>query len=462
MDSASSFVGPRQVQPEYQKQYTLVKIEGRLRFAAVLRHTLGLPPEILAEIFLHCLPPAYESMLPHFYSAPLVLCRVCRRWRDVATATSALWSKLHIAFDTMPMTHDLELYNLYKTWLSRARGAPLSLLVEQREQSQEEDPLARSAADSLIRIIVGLSRQWRSLEVDLTQQLANVMFPTEGTYPLLEDLDIWSDAAISIFHAPQLREVSISPHIRLPWHQLTTLRCYGASVPSCVDILRQSPNLLEVNFRLQGGPKPITTSIFHLDRLQSLALGSCGDMAHHLMHVLDCLTIPALKTLTLEFPEIAPTNESPYLSFRSFISRSSCQIHTLSLEYLPTMVTSLIACLQATPSLVVLKLLPAPHLADMCAVFGHLTGVNDFLPKLEVFDTCLPDNSTAEWLPIVSVVTRMVCWRWAAATRLRSFRLGHYGDDDLVIDALESHPDCHRLQAEGMELYFGNDDDYDW
>ncbi|KAJ7685718.1 hypothetical protein DFH06DRAFT_1119116 [Mycena polygramma] len=224
--------------------------------------------------------------------------------------------------------------------------------------------------------------------------------------------------------------------------------------------MAQSSNLREANFQLEGSWEPFIppSSMLQLNRLQSLALEVCEDMDHHLMPVLNCLTIPALKSLTLEFPypHILPTSihVSP---FRSFISRSPFQIHTLSLEYLPTMVTSLIACLQATPSLVHLKLRPAPHLANMSAVFGQLTGVADFLPKLEGFHTYLPLNRDAEWYPTVSVVARMLCWRWAAVgiTRLRSFRLW-YGDG-LEIDAIKSHPECHRLRAEGMKLYFGKD-----
>ncbi|KAJ7685720.1 hypothetical protein DFH06DRAFT_49472 [Mycena polygramma] len=249
-----ALVGPpllcsRQVEPEYyQSQYTLINREGRLRFAAVLRHTFHLPPEILAEIFLHCLP---QAGFPSPTTAPLVLCGVCRRWRDVAIGTSALWSSLSIDFDRMsnpgPMTDPNP---VYQTWLSRARGAPLSLLLQQEDF---DGYVAIDDREALARSVVELSGQWRSIQVGVRQDLANALFPITETYPLLEDLNIsppdhQDNLAISIFHAPQLREVTISRynmHIQLPWHQLTTLGCYRASIPSYLDILSPSPKVSE-------------------------------------------------------------------------------------------------------------------------------------------------------------------------------------------------------------------------
>ncbi|KAF8840025.1 hypothetical protein BDN67DRAFT_904380, partial [Paxillus ammoniavirescens] len=49
-----------------------------------------LPDELLQEIFKRCLPDT-RYIVPNIYSAPLVLTRVCRRWRVVAHGTSELW-----------------------------------------------------------------------------------------------------------------------------------------------------------------------------------------------------------------------------------------------------------------------------------------------------------------------------------------------------------------------------------
>ncbi|KAF8874613.1 hypothetical protein BD779DRAFT_249796 [Infundibulicybe gibba] len=53
----------------------------------------GIPPEILGEIFLHCLPPGKWGSFSA--SDPLwVLTKVCYSWREVALSMPLLWSKL--------------------------------------------------------------------------------------------------------------------------------------------------------------------------------------------------------------------------------------------------------------------------------------------------------------------------------------------------------------------------------
>ncbi|KIM73772.1 hypothetical protein PILCRDRAFT_54680, partial [Piloderma croceum F 1598] len=60
------------------------------------------PPEILSEIFIHCLetkwfnPAYYEHLLylrilPRLDRAPLLLGSVCRQWRAIALSTPRLW-----------------------------------------------------------------------------------------------------------------------------------------------------------------------------------------------------------------------------------------------------------------------------------------------------------------------------------------------------------------------------------
>ncbi|KAF8879719.1 hypothetical protein BD779DRAFT_1551158, partial [Infundibulicybe gibba] len=68
---------------------------------------LDLPPEIISDIFVHCLPwihPVQRGSYPFqntrpqiafdLCDAPLLLTRVCRRWRLIAEATPTLWTRL--------------------------------------------------------------------------------------------------------------------------------------------------------------------------------------------------------------------------------------------------------------------------------------------------------------------------------------------------------------------------------
>ncbi|KAF8874601.1 hypothetical protein BD779DRAFT_249504 [Infundibulicybe gibba] len=51
-----------------------------------------LPPEILGEIFLHCLPLGKRGTFSTRH-APWLLTKVCRSWRKVALSTPLLWSR---------------------------------------------------------------------------------------------------------------------------------------------------------------------------------------------------------------------------------------------------------------------------------------------------------------------------------------------------------------------------------
>ncbi|KAG1837743.1 hypothetical protein C8R48DRAFT_577243, partial [Suillus tomentosus] len=51
------------------------------------------PTEILSQIFNHCLPDYIYLLSPSSLpvQAPILLTRVCRRWREVAVGTPRLW-----------------------------------------------------------------------------------------------------------------------------------------------------------------------------------------------------------------------------------------------------------------------------------------------------------------------------------------------------------------------------------
>ncbi|KAJ7215601.1 hypothetical protein GGX14DRAFT_305468, partial [Mycena pura] len=51
---------------------------------------LTLPPEITSRIFVHCLPH-HGRVRPSLRCAPLVLTRICGKWRAVALSTGELW-----------------------------------------------------------------------------------------------------------------------------------------------------------------------------------------------------------------------------------------------------------------------------------------------------------------------------------------------------------------------------------
>ncbi|KAJ7226959.1 hypothetical protein GGX14DRAFT_331683, partial [Mycena pura] len=64
-------------------------------YLALLSPVRALPPEILKEIFVECLPTSHCAIMHPFHS-PLLLGRVCGAWRTIALSTPELWSSVHV------------------------------------------------------------------------------------------------------------------------------------------------------------------------------------------------------------------------------------------------------------------------------------------------------------------------------------------------------------------------------
>ncbi|KAF7337875.1 F-box domain-containing protein [Mycena venus] len=486
-------------------QNILVKdSDGRLRLTRFTRRDSTLPSEILTLIFIQCLPDE-DFVIPSPTTAPFLLCAVCHRWRQITLSTRILWSSLALrpicmlnrtpydrddfnqmrllrghnalSFDCPELsdTEGADAVELYDTWLSRARGAPLSLRVAEDQEVYGAPDWYLSAKASLIKSLVTLSEQWRNLELDLPEEDLFPSLPVKGKYPLLEKLSLTISSdylrhSISFCDAPKLREVFLYPydrHIQLPWHQLTSLRIhdiilYGHSAHFLLDILGRASNLVDASlgitvFELE--PLELPEAAVLLPYLQSLHLTDEGDHGS-LVTFLACLKAPSLKTLSVDDSE-SPTDISPFLSF---VSQSAFQLHTLKLSRMPGTTDLLIQCLKAIPSVVHLKLRPSQLDNTLLSQF---TGHSDFLPKLESFHLVAVYSEITGTTPDIAVnVMDMLHWRWTAVgvTRLQSFRLAYNakepgfncnGKIPGLDDALSSRSKFRRLQNEGMVLYVG-------
>ncbi|KAJ3878442.1 hypothetical protein F5051DRAFT_327910, partial [Lentinula edodes] len=85
-----------------------------------------LPPETLAEIFMHCVLAA--DAVRSLQEAPLILTIICRDWRRVAIDTPLLWKSLHFYLPPH-LNQDALSQRLagISLWLERSGSLPLSL-----------------------------------------------------------------------------------------------------------------------------------------------------------------------------------------------------------------------------------------------------------------------------------------------------------------------------------------------
>ncbi|KAJ7901041.1 hypothetical protein B0H14DRAFT_2670504 [Mycena olivaceomarginata] len=297
---------------------------------------LTLPPEIVAEIFVDFLP-AYPEFPPYSGSrSPLLLCRICRHWRAVALTTPALWKAISIVVCERD-AYETQKLELLKTWIARSGSCPLSLSII--------GPTYRTTAPifaQLIETAVAHCNRWEHLDMLIPFDHLHLV---RGEMSLLRDLtigptDLRSDApsTLSLFEAaPQLRNVVLTScfltsTIRLPWAQLTHLEAHCLYEHECIEILRDAPFLVACTLSLCCSDEELDVDEWpdvpvHMHLRTLILRANAPDEDARMWLVLDCLTLPVLRTL--EVMELCMTLDS----LVAFVSRSQCSLDELRVTH---------------------------------------------------------------------------------------------------------------------------------
>jgi len=136
-----------------------------------------LPPDLLGDIFVNCLPTQHEAII-NTDECPLVLTQICSGWRALALRTPRLWSSIHIVTRTRVERRNACL-EVVKMWLKRSGDCPLSLSLSiTYDNSSEQD-------DGLVDLVLSLSKRWLNLSISGTgKQLSNFakVLPCDAPY----------------------------------------------------------------------------------------------------------------------------------------------------------------------------------------------------------------------------------------------------------------------------------------
>ncbi|KAJ6515330.1 hypothetical protein C8R45DRAFT_956126 [Mycena sanguinolenta] len=307
----------RRVLQELEDARTAVERE----LNATVYPVLSLPPEIMAEIFIHCLPPFVNLGWWYEYGivAPILFTRVCHAWRDIALATPVLWSTLTIIFPHGPLSQRLSSDFIYR-WLARAGQCPLSIVFR--------DDGTGSEIALLTNVIQRYSPQIRYLELHTTKRQVHKL-GLDVDFPLLESAFLRSeydshdvdDELVLLSNAPRLTEFYLDPvvpdditrPVTLPWSQLT--KYHG--IMQSFRFFDKLPNLTEATCFLKFPLGSSLTGVTH-PRLSSLTVNDPG-----VGDILANLTLPALQHL-----DISAKDE--YQDLEAFLLRSSPPLVSLS------------------------------------------------------------------------------------------------------------------------------------
>ncbi|KXN82029.1 hypothetical protein AN958_03280 [Leucoagaricus sp. SymC.cos] len=303
-----------------------------------------LPPDILQEIFYHCLPTAHNAVMS-IYEPPLSLGFVCTRWRNIVYSTPRLWTSIHIVATPLSPPMDVARRSATSAWLTRSGILPLSISMFMG--IGVSPPLGKTMNDLVqpdIDIVALHSQRWQSIHFQLYDVDWLQILPRFHSYdvPLLEHLHIdsfspdprhWNDDSTrthyisalhqdhGVLHAPRLHFLALpgslacSLDLDLQCERLTGLELKFSYLPieKLLQLLSQCQNLVDCTISISTGldswddiwPSPPTPStpptLLHvtLRALQSLTIVvEPNRNGSFIYRFLDLLSAPGLRHLS--------------------------------------------------------------------------------------------------------------------------------------------------------------------
>ncbi|KAK7030236.1 hypothetical protein VNI00_014253 [Paramarasmius palmivorus] len=356
----------------------------------------SIPPEILSSIFI--LVDVTEYTLHVFSqtqfrrtlqpdknlseSIALRLGCVCRRWRDVALATPALWASLYV--DLGGSAYAEGIVDGLKMHLERAKAHPLSVSLQYNTQSvsptdiDDPDFGSLSIPSRLISLIFHRSDCIHHLALHFPYHYYGGLNPLEclsyfrgrvknlrhlvlftPDHGAVRTLEPFSDSSLISSVAITITDDAPAQIPRLPFSSLTEVVLGNAGTPQVVSLLSGYPNIRVAKFSLCGnkGPSQINSPL-SLRYLETLHLGDVDKLnASSLACLLDALMMPALKTLSLEAYEQYKCKDTRFgkvpriLVHVAALAMRSSEIESLHLKFISTGIEDLILVLEKMPKL---------------------------------------------------------------------------------------------------------------
>ncbi|KAJ3801467.1 hypothetical protein GGU11DRAFT_838067 [Lentinula aff. detonsa] len=327
-----------------------------------------IPPETLAEIFIHCLPTDSLYAVRNLAEAPLIFTTICRDWRQIALNTPQLWSSLHF-FLPSHLSDDVFSRRMagITLWLERSGSLPLSISFhEGYENDPRIIPQSRPMMVSLIRSLMHFSDRMQDVYLSLSSSSFPIFDNLSPSFPILTSLHvrdkdfqthdpngIGSACFASLLHRMSalekleligFDEIGINPR-SLPcnWKLLTELVISPPSLdlPQVIAILSETPRMQSVSVNISvdtstANYHPVYLSNLHKMRLVFISTGTWAlqNENDHLETcitcLLKCIQCPALLALSLRHHCGPGTAVS--VSQRPFLGLFLHNLETLELE----------------------------------------------------------------------------------------------------------------------------------
>ncbi|KAJ7068792.1 hypothetical protein C8F01DRAFT_1119332 [Mycena amicta] len=439
-------------------------------------HTL--PTEILAEIFVHCLPN--EPKLHRDQPVPLLLSQICHRWREAALRLPALWAELAVCIVDhcgVPNHNDFSRAQLSARRLElhakRSGIRPIKIVVGcagarlwSGGPPHIDFPPFVEALRRHAPKIHAFKIELGSREADdLDQAAVNLDFSALQSISLIIP-GPWShlDRPFGMFaSALNLRSATLDAFQPaainlLPWAHLSEFTGHGYLPETCVEVLQLAENLQKAHFTLIPIFRRSPVRRLVHAKLEELTVHECREEQSH---VLEYFELPALQTLTLVTAEYSDDDLIPPEVLSEFFHHSGANLRQLIMEG-PWRGS-------AMNPLDALDIAEFVELRDVSSefamnLFAALKNTDAFLPKLS--------RLKIHWLPDVirdpRIMGKVVASAGDAILR-RNWR-GRRGMGPCEIKSLRltssarmpdsptSLRDLRTLKTEGVDVYVGTNE----
>ncbi|KAJ6588198.1 hypothetical protein B0H19DRAFT_200341 [Mycena capillaripes] len=309
------------------------------RLDAYTYPVLTLPNEMVAEIFVHFLPAYPKCPPPIGLRSPYLLCQICRKWREIAFATPALWRAISLSFSKKKRFEQKR--HLLAISLERSGSCRLSINL-----SNPSGIVVKSNMTQVVQTSANHCARWEHLNLSIPGPLTflpNVELPL----PSLRSLKLGYDrdnltATPTFLAAPLLRKVALEVYRDvhgpiLPWSQLTVLSVDYITLNQYADLLDRLVNLCYCYFYFDDDDFNVGQSSLRnitLPHLETLVL-ELYVVQSQPPSILDNLTLPALRRLQISHSLLNP--DDPIDTLVSLVSRSRCILHELCVPDTPSL-----------------------------------------------------------------------------------------------------------------------------
>ncbi|KAM6495444.1 hypothetical protein JOM56_008150 [Amanita muscaria] len=361
---------------------------------------LRLPREIIAEIFVLCVPDieeVFKSIRPK-HAAPLLLCNVSSSWRSLALSIPRLWNELSIRIQNPGLNIDLSIA-MVECWIARSGELPLSLRFFAHPWSWDDKRQATAMVQAHLNTFFCYASRWEYVHIDFETTYA-ISFPEFGPTPLLRKFSCstsWRDWDPCPFTSCPLLSASIASYPDIPGHQLTHITLEtNTSTHQALDVLRACKMLVEFNVEINND------SLDQVQPLQKPVENQTLRSFRICVHIpcsglLQSVTLPALTDFSLYtgFDSLLPSisTRSVHTQLLHLFTRSRCKLEKLKLENCAFNDADILTCLKhdscsSLTELEISNLFNRPVFTDR--VILALTNMDDLL---EADDVLLPNLS---------------------------------------------------------------------